>query len=211
MDPLLCGFLKSLLGNLGLESFQPQASKSSKPLEKSSKQIIPYPPSVFILPYSFILPWTWGNDRLFLWRLIVQNSKVIKEHRVKYLPHHYLPAIQVLLQFLEHTSKAVQCIYKYTLTCILIFFLFFLLIFNCTIIAVWFLPYINLKEPYILWKIYLSPMYTSSFQIFKTVIHKKEMKLLFHGCGYLCPVPECHNHFNSIMCASEHLCFSLLF
>ena len=130
---------------------------------------------------------------------------------MKYLPHHYLPAIQVLLQFLEHTSKAVQCIYKYTLTCILIFFLFFLLIFNCTIIAVWFLPYINLKEPYILWKIYLSPMYTSSFQIFKTVIHKKEMKLLFHGCGYLCPVPECHNHFNSIMCASEHLCFSLLF
>ena len=94
-------------------------------------------------------------------RLIVQNSKVIKEHRVKYLPHHYLPAIQVLLQFLEHTSKAVQCIYKYTLTCILIFFLFFLLIFNCTIIAVWFLPYINLKEPYILWKIYLSPMYTN--------------------------------------------------
>ena len=70
---------------------------------------------------------------------MVQNSKVIKEHRVKYLSYHYLPAIQVLLQFLEHTCKAVQCIHKYILTCILIF--------NCRIIALWFLPYINLDQP----------------------------------------------------------------
>ena len=46
-------------------------------------------------------------------------------------------------------------------------------------------------------------MYTSSFQTFKIVIHKKEMKLLFHGCGYLCTVPECHNHFNFIMCVHQ--------
>ena len=51
-------------------------------------------------------------------KVIKGKKKVIKEHRVKYLPHHYLPAIQVLLQFLEHTSKAFQCIYKYILICI---------------------------------------------------------------------------------------------